>query len=119
LVVVAALDEAARAVADADDGDSDLAVAAPAGPGPRVRGSAVVAAAVLAVPGGRHWGSAPAGKFMPIAACRCLPDRWSGPPDEGVGRAWSALPRLLADMEDALDGGDGREDRDEPERHVE
>ena len=36
LVVVAALDEAARAVADADDGDPDLAVAAAAGAGPGV-----------------------------------------------------------------------------------
>ena len=34
---------------------------------------------------------------------------------EGVGRAGSALPRLGANVEDALDGRDGREDRDEAE----
>ena len=54
LVVVAALDEAARAVADADDGDPDLAVLAPGGTRPRVgRRDAVAGAraspAVLAV----------------------------------------------------------------------
>ena len=38
LVVVAALDEAARAVADADDGDADLAVLAAAGARPGVAG---------------------------------------------------------------------------------
>ena len=37
LVVVATLDEAARAVADADDGDADLAVAAPPGARPGIR----------------------------------------------------------------------------------
>ena len=50
LVVVAALDEAARAVADADDRDADLAVAAPAGARPRLRGRRAVAR-VLAVAG--------------------------------------------------------------------
>ncbi len=48
LVVVAALDEAARAVADADDRDADLAVLAPAGARPGVGGRRAVLA-VLAV----------------------------------------------------------------------
>ena len=51
LVVVAALDEAARAVADAHDGDPDLAVATAAGARPRVgrRGAVLAVASVLAV----------------------------------------------------------------------
>ena len=48
LVVVAALDEAARAVADADDRDADLAVAAAPGAGPGV-GRLAAVLAVLAV----------------------------------------------------------------------
>ena len=50
LVVVAALDQAAGAVADADDRDADLAVAAPAGarPGVARRRAVLAVAAVLA-----------------------------------------------------------------------
>ena len=48
LVVVAALHQAAGAVADADDGDADLAVAATSGPGPGVAGRTAVLAVGLA-----------------------------------------------------------------------
>ena len=79
LVVVAALDEAARAVADADDRDADLAVLAAARAGPRVAGRRAVAAV--------------------LRSCSLV----------------LLLPVLVHDVEDSLDDGDGREDRDESE----
>src|SRR6185295_5439523 len=106
LVVVPALDEAARAVAHADDRDADLAVAAAPRAGPRVGGGAVLAAAVLAVAG--H------------SLLLCLGGWWflrfgrvGWPSGEGVGRAGSALPRLGDDVRDSLDRGDDAADRDD------
>ena len=93
LVVVAALDEAARAVADADDGDPDLAVAAAPGAGPRVGRCDAVA--------------------RPCRSCRwlprCSPFSVSGSVS-GVGRLG-----LAADMEDPLDDCDDRADEDDAE----
>src|SRR6266550_817337 len=51
------------------------------------------------------------GKSMPIRKSSVR--GWPGPPDEGVGRAWSALPRLGEDVEDSLDGCDRCDEGDQ------
>ena len=90
LVVVAALDEAARAVADADDGDPDLAVLAPARHPPRCWSA-----------------SPPLLPFLPLVAHGRLRAPVTG------RRGGGGRLGLAADMEDPLDDGDDGADRDD------